>query len=436
MPLDVIMPALGMAQETGVIVAWHKKPGDPVAEGDVLFEVETDKATMEVEAQGSGFLGGVTAKEGDEVAVGKTIARISDSTDDASSEPETEAGAPAPDSGGTEALPDGKPVIMPTLGMAQDSGLLVAWLVEPGGKVGADDPLFEVETDKSTMEVPAGVDGYLAARLAEAGEDVPTGQTIAIISAEPPENPVTRSAASGAPAPAPKAEAPSREPAAAPAPRATPAPVKADASSTDRILASPKARRLALEQGLDLARLAAAGHPQPFHVKDLEALKALPAETPAEAQAGGPAARHLTAEVPGEAFAEFCDWAAAQAGLGDPSVLLAGLAGGCLDRDTVLVAHEAPGRRRLFTVPRGAALGAVSEAEEGTPDLILRDLRLTRLTALTLGAEEAPTLTLTRNGAGVTITLECAAGQLSAPAAVSLLSDVAGRLEQPLRALL
>ena len=47
MPLDVIMPALGMTQDTGVILTWHKKPGDPVSEGDALFEVETDKAAME-----------------------------------------------------------------------------------------------------------------------------------------------------------------------------------------------------------------------------------------------------------------------------------------------------------------------------------------------------------------------------------------------------
>ncbi|MBV6638758.1 MAG: lipoyl domain-containing protein, partial [Mameliella sp.] len=51
MPHDVIMPALGMAQDSGLIVAWHKEPGAAVATGDVLFEVETDKATMEVEAQ-------------------------------------------------------------------------------------------------------------------------------------------------------------------------------------------------------------------------------------------------------------------------------------------------------------------------------------------------------------------------------------------------
>ncbi len=53
---DVIMPALGMAQDSGILVSWSKQPGDAIAVGDALFEVETDKATMEVDAQHSGFL--------------------------------------------------------------------------------------------------------------------------------------------------------------------------------------------------------------------------------------------------------------------------------------------------------------------------------------------------------------------------------------------
>ena len=74
---DVIMPALGMAQDSGLIVAWHKAAGDAVAKGDVLFEVETDKATMEVEAQADGFLNGVRAQAGEEVPVGTAVAIIS-----------------------------------------------------------------------------------------------------------------------------------------------------------------------------------------------------------------------------------------------------------------------------------------------------------------------------------------------------------------------
>jgi pyruvate dehydrogenase E2 component (dihydrolipoamide acetyltransferase) len=68
------MPALEMAQETGKLVSWKKKAGDQVKKGEMLLEIETDKAVVEIEAQGDGILGGVTAKEGDVVPVGQTIA--------------------------------------------------------------------------------------------------------------------------------------------------------------------------------------------------------------------------------------------------------------------------------------------------------------------------------------------------------------------------
>jgi pyruvate dehydrogenase E2 component (dihydrolipoamide acetyltransferase) len=74
MAVSVVMPALEMAQETGKLVAWLKKEGEPVKKGEMLLEVETDKAVVEIEAQSDGVLGGVTAKIGDVVPVGQTIA--------------------------------------------------------------------------------------------------------------------------------------------------------------------------------------------------------------------------------------------------------------------------------------------------------------------------------------------------------------------------
>lgn len=76
MAKEVIMPALGMAQETGVLVAWFKAEGDQVTKGEVLMEVETDKATVEVEAAASGTLNSVTAQPGDSIPVGQVIALI------------------------------------------------------------------------------------------------------------------------------------------------------------------------------------------------------------------------------------------------------------------------------------------------------------------------------------------------------------------------
>jgi len=76
MPISVVMPALEMAQETGKLISWLKKEGDPVRKGEPLLEIETDKAVMEIESPGEGVLGGVKAEAGAEIPVGQTIAWI------------------------------------------------------------------------------------------------------------------------------------------------------------------------------------------------------------------------------------------------------------------------------------------------------------------------------------------------------------------------
>ncbi|WP_232796399.1 biotin/lipoyl-containing protein [Roseovarius salinarum] len=437
-----------MAQDTGLIVSWFRSPGDAVKSGDALFEVETDKATMEVEAPADGYLTDVQADAGAEVPVGNVIALISDTAEDsgtltkaAPADTPSEPPAEAPAQGTT--LPEGAEVIMPALGMAQDTGLIVAWHKSPGDAVASGDMLFEVETDKSTMEVEAGHDGFVAALLAEAGEEAPVGDVIAIISTDKPGAPVQRSIAEAA---SPKAAAPrpardgDAKPASAdkaPAPANAAAPPEpapgAKPRADGRILASPKARRLALEQGLDLGRLVEAGHPQPYHAEDIEVLKALPSEA---SQSTTAVSRRLTADLPHDGVAAFKAWASETAGLEDENALLAGLAAASLGRDSAMVAVESFGARRGYTVPAGP-LGAITATDEDiVPDLILRDLRLSRITSVSLGAEDAPVLTLTPAGDGLSITLECASHHLTATEAVSLLSEFAGRMEHPLRHLL
>lgn len=427
MPLEVIMPALGMAQDKGLIVAWHKQPGDAVAKGDVLFEVETDKATMEVEAHGDGFLTDVAAGAGADVPVGEVIAKISDTAEGTGPAPEApnDEASPAP---ADDDLPEGKAVIMPTLGMAQDSGLLVAWHKQPGDQVAADDILFEVETDKSVNEVQAGFDGYLAATLAEAGEDVPTGQTIAIISANKPTNSIARKATS-APAPAPQAEQTETKQPIAQSPKS--ASVKPAPATGGKILASPKLRRLAHQEGLDLRLLVEAGYEQPFHAKDLDALRALPAKsvtTAAMVQSTG----RITAEVPKDGFGAFAAWAAESAKLTDEAALLAGFCAASLGKDAT-VAIDRFGATATYAAT--AQLSATKQSDH-TPELRLRDLRFTAITSVAVGAEDVPTLTLSRQGDGLVVTLEYANDQLSAVEATTLLSNFAGRMEQPLRHLL
>jgi len=93
MPTTVIMPALELAQETGKVIRWLKAPGDAVRKGEPIVEIETDKVTVEIEAPASGILGSVTAREGDVVPVGQTIALIA-APGEVSAAPEAMASAP------------------------------------------------------------------------------------------------------------------------------------------------------------------------------------------------------------------------------------------------------------------------------------------------------------------------------------------------------
>ena len=434
MPHEVIMPALGMAQDTGLLVNWLKQPGEAVKAGDALFEVETDKSTMEVEAPADGYLTDVGAAAGEDVPVGQVIALISDSREGAGTA--TLAAASEPPAPAPAAKVAGKEVIMPALGMAQDTGLIVAWHKAPGDPVAAGEVLLEVETDKSTMEVEAGHDGFVAALHAEAGENVPVGDVIAVISAEKPENPVQTSAGDKAPAPALPVPA-TAEP--GPVEPVKPAPKPRPVAPRGRILASPKARRLAAELGLDLSRLVAEGLAQPYHVSDLETLRALPA---ASAAAGERASSNrIAASVPQAAFLAFVEWLSAETKAA-PGAIQAAFAAASLRAATgaealgVRVERPVSGMAADYADPDHAGLGEITPAEGGHPSLILRDLTGSRITGLSLGAHAAPVLTVAADGDAYTITLEFTDGQLDRTQAIALIDGFAGRLDEPLRHLL
>ena len=134
-------------------------------------------------------------------------------------------------------------VIMPALGMAQETGKVLRWLKAEGDEVAKGEPLMEVETDKVTVEIEAPTDGLLAGLRAAEGAEVPVGQAVAVILA--PGEALPENGASAA-----------KEPKAAPVAQAVAAaPVEAPAREARRRLASPKARRLAAEQGIDLDAL-------------------------------------------------------------------------------------------------------------------------------------------------------------------------------------
>jgi pyruvate dehydrogenase E2 component (dihydrolipoamide acetyltransferase) len=140
-------------------------------------------------------------------------------------------------------------VIMPALEMAQETGRLIRWLKAEGDPVNKGEPLMEIETDKVTVEIEAPANGVLAAVTATEGTDVPVGETVAQILA-PGETATEAHAAPSAPAP---------EPVAAVAAPPEAAPDAGGNGRRGRPLASPKARRLAAERGLDLAAVSGTG---------------------------------------------------------------------------------------------------------------------------------------------------------------------------------
>ena len=159
MPTNVIMPALELAQETGKVLHWLKSPGDKVRKGEPLVEIETDKATTEIEAPVSGVLGEVTARAGDVVPVGQTIALIFASEEAASVAPgQPPAGVnvvPAP-AAAVRASPLARKI-------AQEHGVDLAQVTPAGGKIEKADVFAHVARQR---EAAAG-DGT-AARLAAA----------------------------------------------------------------------------------------------------------------------------------------------------------------------------------------------------------------------------------------------------------------------------
>jgi pyruvate dehydrogenase E2 component (dihydrolipoamide acetyltransferase) len=159
MPTNVIMPALELAQETGKVLHWLKSPGDKVRKGEPLVEIETDKATTEIEAPASGVLGDVTAQAGDVVPVGQTIALIFASE---------EAGSVAPGQrpGGATAVPAPAAAVRASplaRKIAQEHGVDLAQVKPAGGKIEKADVFAHVASQKES----AAIDGT-AARLAAA----------------------------------------------------------------------------------------------------------------------------------------------------------------------------------------------------------------------------------------------------------------------------
>ena len=201
MATKITMPRLSDTMTEGTVATWLKKVGDKISEGDILAEIETDKATMEFESFNSGTLLYIGIKEGETAAVdsllaiiGKEGEDISDllngNTNDAPKEANSEITKASEEKTETKEtpsvnLPKGVVFItMPRLSDTMTDGTVATWLKKVGDKVAEGDILAEIETDKATMEFESFNAGTLLHIGIQEGQSAPVDSLLAIIGPE------------------------------------------------------------------------------------------------------------------------------------------------------------------------------------------------------------------------------------------------------------
>ncbi len=304
----VKMPKMSDTMTEGVLAKWHKKVGDKVKSGDVLAEVETDKATMDFESFQDGTLLYIGVEEGKAVPVDTVIAVLGKEGEDYKSAlaGSAESAAPAPAKPIEEKTPvaaaapkvdtskiPATVIRMPLLSDTMTEGVIQKWNFKVGDKVKADDSLADVETDKATMEVVGYEAGTLLYIGVKEGEAALVNGIIAIVGKEGTDiTPLLQAGNESSPVP----EAAKEEPAAA-----TQTVVAATVSNDDdsRVKASPLARKIARDKGINLNDVKGSADGGRIVKKDVESFKAAPAGSkPAESAVSAPAAKEAPAAKP------------------------------------------------------------------------------------------------------------------------------------------
>jgi len=332
------MPRMSDTMTEGVIVDWHKKVGDTVKSGDLLAEVETDKATMELESYQNGTLLYIGVEKGATVPVDGVLAVIGKAGEDyegllkseggaakSETKPEEKKEEPAKEQAAeekpkeeekakeekpAEQSKDSAPaidisktdeaILMPRMSDTMTEGVIAEWHKKVGDKVKSGDLLAEVETDKATMELESYKNGTLLYIGVEKGSKVPVNGLLAIIGEEgktdvkgivaAASGPIT---SGGAPAKeeAPKKEQPKEE-AKQPAENK---PEEKEENNTGsehsggRIIASPLAKKLASEKGIELSAVKGTGDNGRIIKKDIDDYKPAAAEPAKEKAAAATA---------------------------------------------------------------------------------------------------------------------------------------------------
>ena len=289
------MPRLSDTMEEGVVAKWLVKKGDKISEGDILAEIETDKATMEFESFYEGTLLHIGIEEGETAPVDKLLAIIGDEGEDISSLLNGDA-APAPDatpeekaeeapaaSNAVAEVPEGVEMItMPRLSDTMEEGTVATWLKKVGDTVEEGDILAEIETDKATMEFESFYNGTLLHIGIEEGQTAPVDALLAIIG---PAGTDVSGLKDGTAVASAKSEATTTT--------ATQEEIKKEEPQTSvtnttasggRIFASPLAKKIASDKGIDLSQVKGTGENGRIVKKDVESFVPTTVSVPAESK--------------------------------------------------------------------------------------------------------------------------------------------------------
>ncbi|HEX8331476.1 MAG TPA: pyruvate dehydrogenase complex dihydrolipoamide acetyltransferase [Segetibacter sp.] len=309
----ILMPRLSDTMTEGVIAAWHKKVGETVKKGDLLAEIETDKATMELESYQDGVLLHRGAEDGNKLQVNDLLAILGKADEDvaalvaehsggnsapaqtkdtpaeqpakAEEKPAQKQDAPAPQaSSDIDISKMEEVVLMPRLSDTMTEGVIAAWNKNVGDAVKKGEVLAEIETDKATMDLESYKDGTLLYQGAKQGEKIAVNELLCIIGKEGMDINAIVAAAKGGGATSPKAqedtqaaEPTGQQPAAEqnPTTKEQPSqPQQQEVVNEGRIIASPLAKKLAAEKGIDLKYVKGSGDNGRIVKEDVDNYKA------------------------------------------------------------------------------------------------------------------------------------------------------------------
>jgi pyruvate dehydrogenase E2 component (dihydrolipoamide acetyltransferase) len=273
----ITMPRLSDTMTEGVVATWLKKVGDTVKEGDILAEIETDKATMEFEAFDAGTLLHIGIQEGESAPVDSLLAIIGKEGEDISDllkggnspkteekeTPKSEEASKEENSKTEESKPKAsaeipagvKVVTMPRLSDTMTDGTVATWLKKIGDAVKEGDILAEIETDKATMEFESFNSGTLLYIGVQEGQSAPVDSVLAIIGPEGTDiSGIAENYSKGGEAPKAETNSEETKPVTENKEEAT-----TSTESTGRIFASPLARQIAKDKGINLSQVKGSG---------------------------------------------------------------------------------------------------------------------------------------------------------------------------------